>query len=158
MRWLFFLALAVGMVGGWTLAATTPPSTTVALANRITTWVGPPIHLRPDLVTIRGDRVWVDFPCPAIITVSAGRSMVPVAEAGSIFLATTCFTQTDIRVGDIVIYKPLGVGELLAHQVVKLGQDSQGWFAWVQGTNNAEPDVFPVRWANIQALAVGVLW
>ena len=83
-----------------------------------------------------------------------GDSMQPMFANGSVLLTTTRFELEDIEVGHIVIAK---YGDkLIAHQVIKVNQDPDDWWAIMQGTNSGTTQRVDSK--NIRAIAIGVFW
>ena len=66
--------------------------------------------------------------------------------------------ESDIKVGDIISYKPSDYSGMIVHRVIKIGMDEQGWYATVKGDNLKSPDPDKVRFSQINGVLVGIIY
>ncbi|MFH1510694.1 MAG: hypothetical protein ABIF10_03305 [Candidatus Woesearchaeota archaeon] len=62
----------------------------------------------------------------------------------------------DIHVGDIISYE-IG-NETIIHRVVRLGYDSNGWYATTKADSFKKEDPFKIRFGQIRGILVGIIY
>lgn len=80
-------------------------------------------------------------------------SMAPEIERGTMVIGQPVKPES-IKVNDIIIFRPVNVGEnLLAHRVIGIQSNSPLWFK-TKGDANPLPDPFPVPARNVEARVI----
>ncbi len=120
--------------------------------------MSPADHLQEDQIHVSDDQVSIDFNGRKVLwaTFTNSNSMDPVFDVGAHTLEIVPASTNDLHVGDIVAYR-YG-SKLIVHRIVEIGTDAAGWYALVQGDNNAAPDPLKVRFEQIERLTVGILY
>jgi len=99
----------------------------------------------------------VSFPDPArclyVSSPLATGSMKPAFDAGHTVVATTCFSQTDLRPGDIIIYRAPNGAQIL-HQILEVRPNG----IITKGIHNETADPAIVSWSNIEALVIAIIF
>ncbi len=81
-----------------------------------------------------------------------GISMLPAIRNNQIVLVVVCKAK-DLKVGDIIVYKTM-FGNCVAHRIIFIGEDEDGWYAFTAGDNNSVPDDVTVRARHIIGVMV----
>lgn len=87
--------------------------------------------------------------------VGNGASMLPVAGDDNIFIMKE-IDYIQVKVGDFIVYETFA--GLIVHQIVELGEDSNGWYADARGINNWETDLFRVRKESVRYRVMGIFY
>lgn len=122
------------------------PTDVLAPPDRI-----PGSHIRP---TNEGVFIVAGYPSLSIFTDSG--SMLPVFGSGHTGIKLRPGSPAEIRVGDIISYEE-GEG-IIAHRVVRVGSDEEGWYAIAKGDNNLKEDESKVRFNQISGVLVAVIY
>lgn len=85
-------------------------------------------------------------------------SMEPVLDKKSTGIEITPKSDSEIKVGDIISYKPMDSEDVIIHRVVKIGKDSEGWYAVAKGDNNPSNDPGKIRFSQVKRILVGILY
>ena len=111
----------------------------------------------PGAYSIDRTSFFVSFPDPENClfnsSVIATGSMKPALDAGHTTISTTCFEETDLRPGDIIVYRDSSFG-LILHQIIQVNSDG----VIAKGIHNEEADPGTVKWEDIAYLVVAVIY
>lgn len=67
-------------------------------------------------------------------------------------------SEMDIEIGDVISYKAEWNDGLVAHRVIDVGYDADGWYAIAKGDNVSFADPGKIRFNQIKYVLVGVLY
>ncbi len=109
-----------------------------------------------DQIQIQQSRVVLDVKGVEKYYIFDTNSMDPLLDEGATILTAKPQDETDITVGDILVYQH----EMLnvVHRVAKIGQDEQGMYYITKGDNNLFEDDVIIRFDNISAVVIGILY
>lgn len=85
-------------------------------------------------------------------------SMDPLLDQGTTVLSVKPKSVDDISIGDIVIFKAENSQVPIVHRVVSMEADSEGAFFITKGDNNPEEDPYMVRFNDLIAVVIGILY
>ena len=120
--------------------------------------LAPPSTIKMTDIGMLGD--WLTFRLSkdvAIFTVS-GESMLPIVQNGGKIAAVPIRAVDEITIGSFVLSTMLGAPSLVGHQIVEIGQDSQGWYALTKGTGNFERDLFRLKASDIKYRVILIIY
>lgn len=103
----------------------------------------------PDKVVINISQAWGT-------SYTDTQSMDPTIDAGMHGVVIKPKDISDIVVGDVLSYKMNG--QLIAHRVIEINEDSDGWFARCKGDNNIDKDPWKIRWENVNGVLVALVY
>lgn len=83
-------------------------------------------------------------------------SMLPTIPDHSAVILTTKFNISNLKVGDIIVYRADGMN--ICHRIVEVGHDEKGIFFKTKGDNNYYTDSYTIREKDILGVVVGVIW
>ena len=66
--------------------------------------------------------------------------------------------EFDVQIGDVITYDAEWSEALIAHRVIDVGYDQDGWYAIAKGDNVAYADPGKIRFEQIEFILVGVLY
>jgi signal peptidase len=69
-----------------------------------------------------------------------GRSMLPLLREGDLVFVVRC-DPSDIRTGDIVIYRSKFENKLIIHRVIDIRYENNVYYFVTKGDNNFSPDI-----------------
>ena len=120
--------------------------------------LAPPTTVKAEDIGMLGDGLTIKLGKDVRIFKTSGESMLPIVSNGGKIAALPVRSVEEIIVGSFVISTVLGVLPLVGHQIVEIGQDSQGWYAQTKGTGNFERDLFKLRASDIKYRVVLVIY
>ncbi|MBU1976114.1 MAG: signal peptidase I [Nanoarchaeota archaeon] len=85
-------------------------------------------------------------------------SMDPVMDEGTTTLAIKPEAPKDIQPGDIVLFSSDTNEYHIIHRIIEVGEDEQGMYYITKGDNNPTEDPTKVRFEDIVAVVVGILY
>jgi hypothetical protein len=85
-------------------------------------------------------------------------SMLPTLDYGSNGIQITVNDKTELYIGDIISYIPVGQNVTIVHRIIDEGIDEQGKYYITRGDNLITSDPFKIRRPQIKRVIVGVLW
>ena len=152
------VAFAVVAFGSYSVGAASPLITTVTtVLIEHTPQVAPPVTLKEGNFGYTGG--WLALNIPGVQMVRGqGYSMSPMIADGGLFATVPIIRTDEIKVGTVITYQSDLSGLLVAHQVIELGEDNQGWYAWTKGTGNFNRDLVKVRFASVKGRLVAIFY
>lgn len=85
-------------------------------------------------------------------------SMIPVLDEGSTLLTIKPGTQDEIKIGDIIFYNDYVNNITIVHRVISIEKDVNGTYFVAKGDNNKAIDPTRVRFEDIEALLIGIIY
>jgi len=85
-------------------------------------------------------------------------SMDPVFDLNSNGILITPKKINDIHVGDIISYISTYNSQRIVHRVIEIGTDEQGVYFIAKGDNNLYNDPGRIRFEQIKAVTIGILY
>jgi len=118
----------------------------------------PQDHIKQEAIHVFNNKIIIDVEDASWSTFTDTNSMDPFIDTGAngLEIKPTRFSQ--IKVGDIISYKPTGKNSLVIHRVVATGTDSKGWYAKTKGDNNPTLDPGKIRFSQINGVLIGVIY
>jgi signal peptidase I len=103
-----------------------------------------------------GNQVVIDINNPHLAIFANSNSMDPTIDTGMYGVEIIPKTAREIRIGDIISFKMSN--STIAHRVINVGYDKEGWFARTKGDNVRTIDYNKVRFDNVTGVYVGVIY
>ncbi|MFH1212133.1 MAG: signal peptidase I [Candidatus Woesearchaeota archaeon] len=85
-------------------------------------------------------------------------SMDPVIDKGSTILTVKPKSDAEIRIGDIIVFKTATSDNNIVHRVINISRDDLGAHYTTKGDNNAGADHEKIRFNDVLAVVVGILY
>ena len=85
-------------------------------------------------------------------------SMDGFLDVGSTGIELRPKDEFDVQIGDVITYNAEWSDSLIAHRVIDVGYDQDGWYAIAKGDNVAYADPGKIRFEQIEFILVGVLY
>jgi hypothetical protein len=104
------------------------------------------------------DKIVIYVKNPYVAKFADTGSMEPVLDRKSTGIEITPKSSDEIKAGDIISYKQKNSDDTIIHRVVKIGEDSEGWYAVTKGDNNNANDFEKVRFSQVKRILVGILY
>lgn len=118
----------------------------------------PQDHISENDIHVFNNKIVVDVKDASWSTFTNTNSMDPFIDTGANGLEIKPTSQTQVKTGDIISYKPESKNGLVIHRVVATGHDSNGWYAKTKGDNNPTVDPGKVRFNQIHGVLIGVIY
>ena len=84
-------------------------------------------------------------------------SMRPTLDGETLVFEHSINSSSEVHVGDIISYNRSDSDAFIIHRVIKIGNDSQGWFAVMKGDNNYYADG-KIRESQLRHKVDGVIY
>ena len=104
------------------------------------------------------DKIVMYIKDPYLARFTNTHSMEPLINEKSTGLEIAPKSSSEIKIGDIISYNPKNSDDAIIHRVVKIGQDSEGWYALAKGDNNPSNDPEKIRFGQVKRVLVGILY
>ena len=118
----------------------------------------PSDRVSEDSIKVYSDKVVLDIKNASWASFTPTHSMEPFISEKANGIEVKPSSPSDLKVGDIISYKPDFTSGLVIHRIIKTGYDDTGWYAVVKGDNNAEQDPGKVRFDDINGVLIGVIY
>ncbi len=109
-------------------------------------------------IQVKGNQVILTVENPKWATYTNTNSMDPVIDSDSHAIQIVPQSENDVHVGDIVAYESTFQEGIIAHRVISISQDEEGWFAILKGDNNQKADPEKVRFSQIKRVVVAIIY
>lgn len=109
-------------------------------------------------VRVFEDRVVIYIKDPYLARFADTHSMEPLLDSKSTGIEIVPASSAEIKVGDVISYESKYSDDAIIHRVVRIGEDSDGWFAVTKGDNNNDNDPEKVRFEQVKRVLVGLLY
>ena len=109
-------------------------------------------------IKVFDDKVIIYVKDPYIAKFADTHSMEPVFDKKSTGLEIIPKSSAEIKIGDIISYGTNYSDDILIHRVVKIGQDTEGWYAITKGDNNSSSDPEKIRFSQVKRILVGIIY
>jgi len=119
---------------------------------------GPADRIREEQIIVNEHGVAIDVENVVIGTFEDTKSMSPVLDSTANAILTKPESYQDIKVGDIISYFSEEAQGLVAHRVVHISSDAQGWYALAKGDNTNTQDPSKIRFDQLKYVVVGILY
>ncbi len=123
-----------------------PEEVTYELSDRIT----------EEQVLVSKTRVIIDVDDVEKWYVLDTNSMLPVIDEGSTLLTTAPDITNNIFIGDIILFD--NGTDIIVHRIVNITNDEQGLYYTTKGDNNCVVDPWKVRFQDIEAIIIGIIY
>jgi hypothetical protein len=120
--------------------------------------ISPYDRISENQIHVYNDRIVIDLQNAEWASFTDTNSMDPVIDKGANAIQIVPHSPDDIHLGDIVSYKSSLVSGTIIHRVVKIGQDSEGWYAILKGDNLSQEDPEKVRFDQVQRVVVAIIY
>ncbi|MGM5488487.1 MAG: hypothetical protein ACQESG_06050 [Nanobdellota archaeon] len=165
---LFCIIFALGWVGNNVYSLHLIPQTEAPTAQDFSVMgllsgnpperVSPPNRVREDQIKVYDEEVILSIKNPEWASFTDTNSMDPVLDSEANAIQIIPKQPNEIQVGDIVSYSSSFTSGTVIHRVVKIGTDSKGWYAILQGDNLSKPDPEKVRFDQIKRVLVAIIY
>jgi len=115
-------------------------------------------HIKEDQIKVFANRVRLDIDNPSWSRFAATKSMDPTIDEGANGIEIKPKSRKDLHVGDIVAYNSEYTSVPLAHRIIEIAQDSEGWYAILKGDNNLRADPGRIRFHQIETIIVTLIY
>ena len=109
-------------------------------------------------IEMKSDKVVINIENPQWAVFTDTNSMDPVIDAGAHAIEVVPDSPDQIQVGDIVSYNSEYADGTIIHRVVKIDEDSEGWYFKAKGDNNAFGDPGKIRFSQVQRVLVAIIY
>jgi len=160
---LVFLAISIFTMG-WLMSTLYSDLGSFDLENPLSGFVSakevssPAGRIAKEQIHVYEDRIVIDLENAKWAEFTNSNSMDPVLDVDAHSFEVTPQSAEDIKVGDIISYKPTNYGGLVVHRVIGIAEDEEGWYAVVKGDNLSKPDPEKVRFEQINGVLVGIVY
>ncbi len=118
----------------------------------------PSDHIQEEQIHVYEDKILIDLQNAMWARFTDTNSMDPLFDIEANTIEIKPESTEDIHVGDVISYKPNGMDSLIVHRVVRIGYDSNGWYAIAKGDNVAQPDPDRIRFDQINGVLVAIIY
>ena len=154
------LVLTIGsMVQADTISPPPPITKAVPVREQRFPFVAPPGGFPADAIVHEGPRTVLSVPGLQTYR-TAGLSMIPIIPDGGLVLVAPV-KPAEVRVGTVLLIDGcvfFSQGILYLHQVWRIDEDAQGWFALTRGIAGSVSDLCQVRADMLRGYVVAVLY
>lgn len=107
-------------------------------------------------IRLYDDKIIIYLKEPYMAKFTDTHSMEPVLDKNSNAIEVVPISSSDIKAGDIISFEKDSI--TIIHRVVKIGSDSEGWYAITKGDNSQAIDEGKVRFDKVKRILVGVIY
>jgi hypothetical protein len=118
----------------------------------------PSDHIKKEDIHVYNDKVLIDMKGVEWAEFTDTNSMDPFIDADANSLEIKPGSTDEIKIGDVISYKPKNFSGLVIHRVIETGKDETGWYAIAKGDNLKDPDPDKIRFEQISGVLIGVLY
>ncbi len=115
-------------------------------------------RIKSDDINIDEDKITIWLSDADTTNVKGSGSMSPTFAGESDLLYVVPQKESDICVGDIIVYKESKEARSVVHRVIKIEEDALGTYFITKGDHNKGEDSFKPRFNNIKWVVVGILY
>jgi len=119
--------------------------------------LSPSARVGADAIHVYADKVVIDLEQPLWATFADTNSMDPLLDSGSFGIEVKPKSAEELNVGDVAAYRSEN-GEMVIHRIVEIGEDSEGLYFVFKGDNVPFVDPEQVRFEQIEAVLVAVIY
>lgn len=120
--------------------------------------ISPADRINESQLTIYDDKVVIHINDATWAKYANTNSMDGFLDDGTIGLEIEPKNEFDVGVGDVISYRADWNENLVAHRVVDVGYDGEGWYCIAKGDNVSYQDPGKIRFNQIKYVLVGVLY
>lgn len=128
------------------------PSFVSSERNSPSDWV------KEDNIFVFDDKIVINIEDATWTAYADTNSMDPFIDEGANGLEITPKNPEDLQVGDVISYISTLDNAFVAHRIVKIGYDGDGWYAITKGDNNSIADPEKIRFNQIKYVLIGVIY
>lgn len=118
----------------------------------------PKDRISEDQIKVYNDRIVIDVQDAQWASFTDTNSMDPIIDTESHALQIVPSSPDEIQVGDIVSYKSTYSDGIIIHRVIRIGMDSDGWYAVMRGDNLNANDPEKVRFDQVKRVLIGIIY
>lgn len=85
-------------------------------------------------------------------------SMIPTIDSGATVLTEMPKNEEDVRLGDIIFFKPEGRELNIVHRVIEISSDERGTYYTTKGDNVKVVDPYKTRFSEISGVVIGIIY
>jgi hypothetical protein len=120
--------------------------------------ISPTDRIAHEKIFVKDDEIIIKLSSASKGTIINTYSELPLLNENSTTLEIKPRDETDIHIGDIIVYYSNSYRAYIIHRVISQGVDNEGWFVITKGDNNFLPDDELVRFAQIKSIVVGIIY
>lgn len=118
----------------------------------------PSDKITKEQIKVYEDRVVVEIENAEWSEFTQSKSMHPLLNEHSNALEIVPKTEAQIKLGDLVAYQSKLYGASFLHRVIDIGEDDRGTYYIMKGDNNKETDWEKVRFEQIEAVVIAIVY
>ncbi len=153
----FTVFIAAAMLALGVLVGTLVPDTRTASSGYAVEKPSPGNWIDKGDINVYNDQIIINIEGAIKAGVKDTNSMDPLIDSSSELIEIKP-QISQIHAGDIISYEMDGNNNIVVHEVIETGYDSEGWYAVTKGYNNNEIDPEKVRAENVRGVVVGILY
>jgi hypothetical protein len=115
-------------------------------------------HIKESQIRVFDNRIVIDVSGATWGRLEPTQSMAPLLDSTANTLHIVPKGPDEIKVGDIISYYVSKDSEPLLHRVIFIGQDEAGWYAIAKGDANDAADPGRIRFDQVRAVLVGIIY
>lgn len=116
----------------------------------------PEDYVKEQDIKVYSDRIVIFIHDATLSRYAATKSMDPVLDSSANGIEIPVKNTEQIHVGDIITYEDEN-HNLIVHRVIRIGQDSEGWFCITKGDNSPAEDG-KIRFEQIKFLTIAIIY
>ncbi len=120
--------------------------------------ISPADRIQESQILLYDDRIVIKIDNASWASYADTNSMDGFLDKGSIGIEIQPDSELDIEIGDVISYDASWNESLVAHRVIDLGYDAEGWYCIAKGDNVDFADPGKIRFNQIKYVLVGVLY
>lgn len=120
--------------------------------------ISPSDWIKEDQIYVFDNQVILDIKDVTWTRYANTNSMDPVLDETATGLEIRPKTPEELHLGDIISYKSDIFDAFIVHRIIRIGDDEKGWYAIVKGDNSTIQDPERVRFNQIDAVLIGIIY
>lgn len=119
---------------------------------------GPKDRVMEDQIRVSRNKVVIDIDNIYWGYMLDSNSMDPLLDEGTTVLTVKPSGPNDISIGDLLVYKANLSEYNIVHRVINISADDEGIFFITKGDNNPYDDPFRIRFNDVVAIVIGIIY
>jgi hypothetical protein len=117
----------------------------------------PSDFIKEEDIEIYSDKIIIRIPGAILSRYASTGSMLQIISHTANGIEIPFTSTSQVNVGDIIAFIPMGSNELIVHRIVEIGQDNEGWYCITKGDNNNQTDG-KIREEQIKFITIGIFY
>ncbi|MCD4759409.1 hypothetical protein K8R33_00800 [archaeon] len=120
--------------------------------------ISPADRIKDSQIVVYEDKIVINIDNANWANYTATYSMDPFLDIGATGIEVVPKDEFDVQIGDVITYGADWTEGLVAHRVIDVGYDADGWYAVAKGDNVSCSDPGKIRFDKVKFILVGVLY